>query len=117
MREVSCKFLIIIKITSIIKHQTSNNKLKTHFIIGSTGIGKTKLAIEVAKYFDTEIISCDSRQFFKEMKIGTAMPSKEELEAKHHFVGNLSVADYYSIGQYEEDALKKIEELFQKKIP
>jgi tRNA A37 N6-isopentenylltransferase MiaA len=83
MREVSCKFLIIIKITSIIKHQTSNNKLKTHFIIGSTGIGKTKLAIEVAKYFDTEIISCDSRQFFKEMKIGTAMPSKEELEARN----------------------------------
>lgn len=85
-------------------------------IIGSTGIGKTKLAIEVAKHFDTEIISCDSRQFFKEMKIGTAMPSKEELEAvKHHFVGNLSVADYYSIGQYEEDALKKIEELFREK--
>ena len=82
-------------------------------IIGSTGIGKTKLAIEVAKHFDTEIISCDSRQFFKEMKIGTAMPSKEELEAvQHHFVGNLSVTDYYSIGQYEEDALKKIEELF-----
>lgn len=85
-------------------------------IIGSTGIGKTKLAIEIAKYFDTEIISCDSRQFFKEMKIGTATPSEEELaQAKHHFVGNLSVKDYYSIGQYETDALQKLEEVFQEK--
>ncbi len=85
-------------------------------IIGSTGIGKTKLAIEIAKHFDTEIISCDSRQFFKEMKIGTATPSEEELaQVKHHFVGNLSVADYYSIGQYETDALQKLEEIFAEK--
>ena len=84
-------------------------------IIGSTGIGKTKLAIEMAKYFGTEIISCDSRQFFKEMKIGTATPTDEELaQAKHHFIGHLSVQDYYSIGQYEEDALEKIEEIFEK---
>ena len=85
-------------------------------IIGSTGIGKTKLAIEIAKHFDTEIISCDSRQFFREMKIGTAMPTEEELaQVKHHFVGNLSVEDHYSIGQYETDALLKIEEIFQEK--
>ena len=84
-------------------------------IIGTTGIGKTKLAIEIAKYFRTEIISCDSRQFFKEMIIGTATPSSEELaEVPHHFIGNLSVKDYYSIGQYEKEALRKIEELFQK---
>ena len=84
-------------------------------IIGSTGIGKTKLAIEMAKHFGTEIISCDSRQFFKEMKIGTATPSDEELaQVKHHFIGHLSVQDYYSIGQYEEDALEKIEEIFEK---
>ena len=83
-------------------------------IIGSTGIGKTKLAIEMAKHFGTEIISCDSRQFFKEMKIGTATPTDEELaQAKHHFIGHLSVQDYYSIGQYEEDALEKIEEIFE----
>lgn len=83
-------------------------------IIGSTGIGKTKLAIEMAKYFGTEIISCDSRQFFKEMKIGTATPTDKELaQAKHHFIGHLSVQDYYSIGQYEEDALEKIEEIFE----
>lgn len=85
-------------------------------IIGSTGIGKTKLAIEIAKHFGTEIVSCDSRQFFKEMKIGTATPSEEELsQVKHHFVGNLSVTDYYSIGQYEVDALQKLEEIFAEK--
>ncbi|MBV8327894.1 tRNA (adenosine(37)-N6)-dimethylallyltransferase MiaA [Chryseobacterium sp.] len=83
-------------------------------VVGPTGIGKTKLAIDLAQYFNTEIVSCDSRQFFREMKIGTAAPSEEELaEAPHHFIGNLSVEDYYSIGQYEEDALKKLKELFK----
>ncbi|OWK73488.1 tRNA (adenosine(37)-N6)-dimethylallyltransferase MiaA [Flavobacteriaceae bacterium JJC] len=85
-------------------------------IIGTTGIGKTKLAIEIAKHFGTEIISCDSRQFFKEMKIGTATPSPQELsEVPHHFIGNLSVEDYYSIGQFEKEAIQKIEELFKEK--
>ena len=85
-------------------------------IVGTTGIGKTKLAIEIAKHFSTEIISCDSRQFFHEMKIGTATPSTKELtEVPHHFIGNLSVENYYSIGQFEKDALKKIENLFEKK--
>ncbi|MFP3593310.1 tRNA (adenosine(37)-N6)-dimethylallyltransferase MiaA [Chryseobacterium sp. SIMBA_038] len=84
-------------------------------VVGPTGIGKTRLAIDLANHFSTEIISCDSRQFFKEMKIGTASPSQEELaEAPHHFIGNLSVEEYYSIGQYEEDALKKLNELFKK---
>lgn len=84
-------------------------------IIGTTGIGKTKLAIEIAKSYQTEIISCDSRQFFKEMKIGTAAPSVEELaEVPHHFIGNLSVENYYSIGQFEKEAIQKIEELFTK---
>ena len=84
-------------------------------IIGTTGIGKTKLAINLAKHFQTEIISCDSRQFFREMKIGTAAPTTEELaEIPHHFIGNLSVKDYYSIGQFELDALEKLNELFQK---
>ncbi|MET3035444.1 tRNA (adenosine(37)-N6)-dimethylallyltransferase MiaA [Chryseobacterium sp. NRRL B-14859] len=82
-------------------------------VVGPTGIGKTRLAIDLAQHFDTEIVSCDSRQFFKEMKIGTAAPSEEELaEAPHHFIGNLSVEEYYSIGQYEEDALQKLNELF-----
>ncbi|WP_312194514.1 tRNA (adenosine(37)-N6)-dimethylallyltransferase MiaA [Epilithonimonas vandammei] len=85
-------------------------------IVGTTGIGKTRLAIDLANHLDTEIISCDSRQFYKEMKIGTAMPTDEELaEAKHHFVGNLSVNDYYSIGLFEEEALQKLNEIFAKK--
>lgn len=83
-------------------------------VVGPTGIGKTRLAIDLAKHFSTEIISCDSRQFFRGMEIGTAAPSAEELaEAPHHFIGNLSVQEYYSIGQYEEDALKKLNELFE----
>lgn len=82
-------------------------------VVGPTGIGKTRLAIDLAQHFNTEIISCDSRQFFKEMKIGTAAPSEEELaQSPHHFIGNLSVEEYYSIGQYEEDALKKLTDLF-----
>jgi len=98
------------------KIQVICNEMKTLIsIIGTTGIGKTKLAIEIAKHFDTEIISCDSRQFFREMKIGTATPSSEELaEVPHHFIGNLSVEDYYSIGQYEKDSLQKIAELFKR---
>ncbi|MCJ7933209.1 MAG: tRNA (adenosine(37)-N6)-dimethylallyltransferase MiaA [Chryseobacterium sp.] len=83
-------------------------------VVGPTGIGKTRLAIDLAQHFNTEIVSCDSRQFFKEMKIGTAAPSEEELSAApHHFIGNLSVEEYYSIGQYEEDALQKLNELFK----
>ncbi len=84
-------------------------------VVGPTGIGKTKLAIEIARHFGTEIISCDARQFFKEMPVGTAMPDAEELSAApHHFIANLSIQDEYSIGKYEKDALAKLEELFQK---
>lgn len=83
-------------------------------IVGTTGIGKTRLAIDLAKYLSTQILSCDSRQFFREMKIGTAAPTKEELaEVPHHFIGNLSVTEYYSIGQFEKDALQKLDEIFQ----
>lgn len=82
-------------------------------IVGTTGIGKTALAIELAKFYGTEIVSCDSRQFFREMKIGTARPSGVELASvPHHFIANLSVQDYYSVGQFEKDALAKIEDLF-----
>lgn len=85
-------------------------------IVGTTGIGKTRLAIDLANQLGTEIISCDSRQFYKEMKIGTAIPTESELaEAKHHFVGNLSINDYYSIGLYEHEALEKLDEIFAKK--
>lgn len=83
-------------------------------VVGPTGIGKTRLAIDLARHFSTEIISCDSRQFFREMKIGTAAPTVQELaEAPHHFIGNLSMQDPYSIGQYETDVVRKTEELFR----
>lgn len=85
-------------------------------IVGTTGIGKTRLAIDLANHLGTEIISCDSRQFYREMKIGTAMPTELELaEAKHHFVGNLSIDDYYSIGLYEHEAIEKLDKIFAEK--
>ncbi len=83
--------------------------------MGPTAIGKTSLAITLAQYFDTEIISADSRQFFKEMYIGTAVPSKDEQhQAPHHFIQHISINDPYNVGQYELEALAKIEALFKK---
>ena len=83
-------------------------------IVGPTAIGKTALSIVLAKYFKSDIISCDSRQFFKEMKIGTAVPEETELAAaKHHFIQNKSIFDDYNVGQFEREALKKLKELFQ----
>lgn len=84
-------------------------------IVGPTAIGKTALSIALAKHFKCEIISCDSRQFFKEMTIGTAVPNQEELQAaKHHFIQNKSIFENYTVGDYEKEAITKIEELFQK---
>lgn len=84
-------------------------------IIGPTAIGKTALSITLAKHFGCDIISCDSRQFFKEMKIGTAVPSDEELvAATHHFIQNKSIFESYSVGDFEQEALAKLDELFEK---
>ncbi|MEL6811923.1 MAG: tRNA (adenosine(37)-N6)-dimethylallyltransferase MiaA [Bacteroidota bacterium] len=84
-------------------------------IVGPTAIGKTALSIRMAKEFSTEIISADSRQFFKEMRIGTAVPSAEELAAApHHFIQNLSIHDTYSVGDFEKDAIQLLDELFQR---
>lgn len=84
-------------------------------IVGPTAIGKTSLSIEIAKRFNSEIISSDSRQFYKEMTIGTAVPSDEELaQAKHHFIQNRSIFDDYNVGQFEKDAINKLNELFLK---
>ncbi|WP_420573152.1 tRNA (adenosine(37)-N6)-dimethylallyltransferase MiaA [Kordia sp.] len=84
-------------------------------IVGATAIGKTALSIKLANHFKTEIISCDSRQFFKEMRIGTAVPSNEELSAAtHHFIQHISIFDSYNVGQFEKDAVAKLNELFQK---
>lgn len=97
--------------------KSSKTKLSKNLIIitGPTAIGKTGLAVYIAKQLQTEIISFDSRQFYKEMKIGTAVPTDEELaEVPHHFIQNLSIHDEYSVGDFEQDAMNKIEELFQK---
>nr|BFF41001.1 tRNA (adenosine(37)-N6)-dimethylallyltransferase MiaA [Tenacibaculum mesophilum] len=84
-------------------------------IVGATAIGKTALSIKLAQHFNCEIISCDSRQFYKEMTIGTAVPDPEELDAApHHFIQNRSVFENYSVGQFEKDALKTLNELFTK---
>ena len=84
-------------------------------IIGPTAIGKTSLSIALAQHFGCEIISCDSRQFFKEMYIGTAVPSEDELaSAPHHFIQNKSILEYYSVGDFEIEALEKLDELFEK---
>ena len=91
-----------------------SNKKHLIVIVGPTAIGKTSMAIEVAKYFNTEILSSDSRQFYKEMNIGTAVPSKEELSAvKHHFIQHLSVHQAYSVGEFERDAIALINEFFK----
>ncbi|MES2812808.1 MAG: tRNA (adenosine(37)-N6)-dimethylallyltransferase MiaA [Bacteroidota bacterium] len=84
-------------------------------IIGPTAIGKTALSIKLAQHFGCEILSCDSRQFFKEMKIGTAVPNEEELlSATHHFIQNKSIFENYSVGDFETEALTKLDELFAK---
>lgn len=83
-------------------------------IVGPTAIGKTALSIRLAQHFNTEIISCDSRQFYKEMAIGTAVPSEEELQAApHHFIQNRSIFESYNVGDFERDALTKLNELFK----
>jgi len=93
----------------------TNTKQKTLVcIVGPTAAGKTAMAISLAKIWQSEIISADSRQFYREMHIGTAKPSAAELnDVHHHFVGFLSVDQYYSAGDFERDALAKISELFQ----
>ena len=91
--------------------------MKKHLIViaGPTGIGKTDLSIRLAKQYQAEIISCDSRQFYREMNIGTAVPNKKDLaEVKHHFIQNLSIENPYTVGDFEKDALTKIDELHQK---
>jgi len=83
-------------------------------IVGPTAIGKTNLAIQIAKQLNCEIVSCDSRQFFKEMKIGTAVPSDHELtEVKHHFIQNISIHDNYSVGDFERDGINFLNNYFK----
>lgn len=84
-------------------------------VVGPTGIGKTTLAIAIAKHYKTEIVSADSRQFYKEMKIGTAVPSSKELqEIPHHFIQHLSIRQDYSVGNFEKEAIARLKILFEK---
>ncbi|NVO18368.1 MAG: tRNA (adenosine(37)-N6)-dimethylallyltransferase MiaA [Bacteroidetes bacterium] len=84
-------------------------------IAGPTAVGKTRFAIELAEHLRTEIISADSRQFFKELNIGTAKPSEEELQAvPHHFIGQLSIHDYYNVSRYEQDVMEILSSLVRK---
>ncbi len=90
-----------------------NNKFLI-VVVGPTAIGKTSLSVALARRFKTEIISADSRQFFREMSIGTAAPTPLELsEAPHHFIHHLSIKEDYSVGDFEKEALKKMDELFE----
>jgi tRNA dimethylallyltransferase len=83
-------------------------------IVGPTAIGKTSLSIALAQHFNCEIISCDSRQFFKEMSIGTAVPNELELSsAKHHFIHNKSIFESYNVGDFEKEAISKLDELYK----
>lgn len=84
-------------------------------LLGPTGVGKTDISIDIAGSFGAEIISCDSRQFYIEMTIGTAVPSEDQLEKiKHHFIKFLSVKEYYSASLFERDVLEMLPELFKK---
>ena len=85
-------------------------------IVGPTAIGKTAMSIQLAQHYDCEILSCDSRQFYREMTIGTAVPSNEELAAaKHHFIHNRSVTENYTVGDFEKEAIAKLEKLYAEK--
>ena len=83
-------------------------------IAGPTAVGKTALSIELAKHYSCPIISADSRQFYKEMSIGTAKPNVEEMQGvAHYFIDNISIHDTYNVGQYEREAIECIESLFK----
>lgn len=110
------KMLIIAIIADKNYQMFTPNKNYLIVIVGPTAIGKTALAIEIAKHYNSEILSCDSRQFFKEMSIGTAVPSKEELTTiPHHFIQNKSIFENYSVGDFEREGIALLDKLFKKK--
>jgi tRNA dimethylallyltransferase len=93
----------------------AHNKKYLVVVVGPTGVGKTALAIQLAKHYGSEIISADSRQFYKETEIGTAKPSANELEeVPHHFINTLSIHQNYNIGDFEKDAMLCLTDLFTK---
>ena len=108
-----CILTMLFIAINVEKNYEMTNYLIT--IVGATAIGKTALSIKLAQHFKADIISCDSRQFYKEMKIGTAVPTKEELDAaQHHFIQNRSIFEDYSVGRFEKDAIEKLNAIFIK---
>ena len=92
-----------------------NNSPQLLYIAGPTASGKTALALAIAQHYQTEILSCDSRQFYREMKIGTAPPSSDELaRVPHHFIHHRSLSETYNVGAFEREALEVLEQLFKK---
>ena len=99
--------------TTVVTNSMKTSKLL--YVAGPTASGKTDLAIALAKHFNTEIVSCDSRQFYQEMRIGTAVPSETELaEVPHHFIQHRSITADYSVGDFRREVLEKLKGLFQK---
>lgn len=87
-------------------------------VLGPTGVGKSDISIQLANYFSTDIISADSRQFFRELSIGTAVPAEEDLKSViHHFIHSRSIHDYYNVSEYETEAIDRINQLFKTKNP
>ena len=96
-----------------IQNEVSSAK-KLIVMTGPTAVGKTDVCLQVARQFDIPIINADSRQLFRELKIGTAAPTEEQMaQVKHYFVGSLSIGDYYSASMYEQDVLQLLDTLFQ----
>ena len=96
--------------------KNSNLSYNLLVIAGPTAVGKTSFGIKLAEHFQTEIISADSRQFYKELNIGTAKPDPKDLgTVKHHLIGNISIQDYYNVSKFESEALEIIHELFRSK--
>ncbi len=96
-------------------HNSQLNKTLI-IIVGPTAVGKTDLCVKLAKLLDTEVVSADSRQFYRELAIGTAKPTEDEMDGvPHHFVNSHSIHDYYSVGDFERDCLKVLEEVFTRK--
>jgi tRNA dimethylallyltransferase len=87
-------------------------------VLGPTGVGKSDISIQLAKFYKTDIISADSRQLFRELSIGTAVPSKDDLKSvSHHFIQSRSIHDYYNVSEYETEAIELIDQLFKIKNP
>ena len=106
--------LLLFSLNFLLLHPLINSGKYLVVIAGPTAVGKTDIAIKLAKEWNSEIISADSRQFYKEMSIGTAKPDAVQLgKVKHHFVGHLSIHDYFNVSKYETESLRLLKGLFE----